>query len=358
VKIQRELAHFRRLACLGLPPQAATAALLEALHNLIPSSFNRLGFCDDQLRITNGYSEHPEVYRSFGYYFSEIDGKVDYWPTVQDCLRRGPGVGYYLPFQTARYYRSDYYHEIERPLGSHHQLDATIGNQHRVFGNLILSRHRGAEFQPEELALLGQLLPYFTHALGAPPTTDVSEMASTADHAVAVVDNGGALQYADAAGLRYLWMIHHDDLVHSDIVTKAMAQSNQLQPLVARLIAIEVQRPASPPSVTVHNGWGRFVLRAERLFNPRGEPGHVRVIIEYAEPSVLARCRRLHELDLSPRLRDICEFLIQGQSQQEIALSLGIRPSTVNEYLQALYSKFNVHSRQALLQMLSQAPSP
>ena len=351
--MQRQLAQFRRLACLGLPPQAAVVALLDALHTLVPSSFNRFGFAGPDLRITNGYCEDPACYQFIAPYFSEFDGKMDYWPTVQSCLRRGPGVGYYLPYQTRSFYRSAYYNEIERPLTSYHQLDATIGDGQRVYGNVVLSRAKGHQFSVDEGRLLAQVLPYLAHALAAEADTQAVSTASAESSAVLIVDGKGTVQYADGLGLRYLWMLAHDDLTATAITTKAMMHSDAIAALMTRVTSVEEQRDSAPPSLHVRNGWGSFRLRAEPLFGQPGTTALVRVLIERWEASALALNRRLNELQLTPRQQDVCELLLKGLTQAEIAAQLGLRPSTINEYIQTVYVKLKVHNRQELLQTLS-----
>lgn len=351
--MQRQLAQFRRIACLGLPPQAAVVALLDALHTLVPSSFNRFGFAGPDLRITNGYCEDPACYQFIAPYFSEFDGKMDYWPTVQSCLLRGPGVGYYLPYQTRPFYRSAYYNEIERPLGSYHQLDATVGDGQRVYGNMVLSRGKGQEFSVVERRLLAQVLPYLAHALAAEAGTPAVSAASAQSTAVVMVDGKGTVQYADGLGLRYLWMLAQDDLAATAITTNAMMHNDAIAALMARLTSVAEQRDSAAPSLHVQNGWGSFRLRAEPLFGQPGTTALVRVLIERWEASALALNRRLHELRLAPRQQDVCELLIKGLTQAEIAAQLNLRKSTINEYIQAVYVKLKVHNRQELLQTLS-----
>ena len=350
--MHRQLARFRRIACLGLPPQAAVVALLDALHNLVPSSFNRFGFADQDLRITNGYCEDPACYQFVAPYFSEFDGKMDYWPAVKDSLRRGPGVGYYLPYQTPRFYQSAYYNEIERPLGSYHQLDATVGDGQRVYGNMVLSRAKGCEFSRDERRLLAQTLPYFAHAVGAPGETQAVSADGTRTTAVVVVDADGTVQYADKLGLRYLWMLAHDDLAATAITSKVMMHADVIAAIVERLACVQEHHNTAPPSLYVRNGWGNFKLRAEPLFGQPGTSALVRVLIEHIEPSALTLSRRFNELGLTARQQDVCELVIKGLTQAEIALQMELRPSTINEYIQTLYLKLKVRNRQELLQTL------
>ena len=99
--MQRAWAHFRRVACLGLPPQAVVVAMVDALHHVVPSIFYRLCFCDTDQQITNAYSDNAECFGLFHPFLAEFDGKVDYWPSLKSCLQRGPGVGYYVLYPTS-----------------------------------------------------------------------------------------------------------------------------------------------------------------------------------------------------------------------------------------------------------------
>jgi DNA-binding CsgD family transcriptional regulator len=56
---------------------------------------------------------------------------------------------------------------------------------------------------------------------------------------------------------------------------------------------------------------------------------------------------------LSPREREICEWLIAGYTNAEIAAQVGVRPSTVKTMLERLYSKLDVGGRVDLTRLLS-----
>lgn len=53
--------------------------------------------------------------------------------------------------------------------------------------------------------------------------------------------------------------------------------------------------------------------------------------------------------DLPPRLRQTLHFLLQGDSEKQIAARLGLSQSTTHEYVTALYRRFQVHSRAELM---------
>jgi DNA-binding CsgD family transcriptional regulator len=52
---------------------------------------------------------------------------------------------------------------------------------------------------------------------------------------------------------------------------------------------------------------------------------------------------------LSPRLRQTLACLVEGDSEKQAAARLGLSPTTVHEYVTALYRRFNVRSRGELL---------
>jgi DNA-binding CsgD family transcriptional regulator len=53
--------------------------------------------------------------------------------------------------------------------------------------------------------------------------------------------------------------------------------------------------------------------------------------------------------DLPPRLRQTLHFLLQGDSEKQAAVRLGVTQSTAHEYVVALYRRFGVHSRAELM---------
>jgi DNA-binding NarL/FixJ family response regulator len=55
---------------------------------------------------------------------------------------------------------------------------------------------------------------------------------------------------------------------------------------------------------------------------------------------------------LSPRLRQTLACLLEGDGEKQISARLGLRPSTVHEYVTALYRHFGVRSRGQLLALV------
>jgi len=53
--------------------------------------------------------------------------------------------------------------------------------------------------------------------------------------------------------------------------------------------------------------------------------------------------------ELSPRMSQTLRHLLAGASEKEIALSLGLSPHTVHDYVKGIHKRFGVRSRGELL---------
>ena len=52
---------------------------------------------------------------------------------------------------------------------------------------------------------------------------------------------------------------------------------------------------------------------------------------------------------LPPRLRQVLDCLLAGDTERQAALALGLRPATVHDHVKRLYRHFGVNSRPELL---------
>lgn len=63
----------------------------------------------------------------------------------------------------------------------------------------------------------------------------------------------------------------------------------------------------------------------------------------------LAAAHEPSALHLSPRLREVLDCLLEGDSEKQTAARLGLTPQTVNQYVKAVYRHFRVNSRAELM---------
>ena len=63
----------------------------------------------------------------------------------------------------------------------------------------------------------------------------------------------------------------------------------------------------------------------------------------------LAAAHEPSAMQLSPRLRQVLDCLLEGDSEKQVAARLGLSPQTVNQYVKAVYRHFLVNSRAELM---------
>jgi len=107
----------------------------------------------------------------------------------------------------------------------------------------------------------------------------------------------------------------------------------------------QVSRQRAIAVIGLHRGLG------ERDFSP----GEVRLLEFFHEElgrlvgRQLVSATEANPERLSPRLRQTLACLVEGDSEKQVAARLGLSPTTVHQYVTALYRRFGVQSRGQLL---------
>lgn len=100
-----------------------------------------------------------------------------------------------------------------------------------------------------------------------------------------------------------------------------------------------------PAELNFGNLWGQFKAQAQLLL-PRatGQSMLVQATLERHEPYRVALTRALQRLPLTAGQATVCSALIQGQTQAQIALQLGVAPATVIDHVRKSYRALDVRS--------------
>jgi DNA-binding CsgD family transcriptional regulator len=107
-----------------------------------------------------------------------------------------------------------------------------------------------------------------------------------------------------------------------------------------------------PPVLQLRNSFGEFVLRAHWLESTDGaeQTRHVGITIDRRVPRALALHRRLEDLPLTGREKQLCLLLVAyDMSRRDIADVMGVSTGTVITHQSSLYAKLSVHSRAGLV---------
>jgi DNA-binding CsgD family transcriptional regulator len=128
----------------------------------------------------------------------------------------------------------------------------------------------------------------------------------------------------------------------------------QLCPALAATAAGQIGQP--PPALRLRNPWGEFVLRAYWSGPTDGneQTQHIAITIERRVPCALALRRRVENLPLTAREKQLCLLLAQEPSRQDLAHIMGVAVSTIITHQHSVYAKLGVHNRAGLLAELQQ----
>jgi DNA-binding CsgD family transcriptional regulator len=109
-----------------------------------------------------------------------------------------------------------------------------------------------------------------------------------------------------------------------------------------------------PPVLRLRNPWGEFVLRAYWLGPTDGvEQTHqIGITIERRVPRALALRRRVEDLPLTAREKQLCLLIARDPSCKDLVDVMGLAASTVITHQRSVYTKLGVHSRAGLLAAL------
>lgn len=108
--------------------------------------------------------------------------------------------------------------------------------------------------------------------------------------------------------------------------------------------------------LTLHNGWGKFILRGYELHGGGAEPQGIGILIEQFVPFEAQLLERLNATCLSPRQKEVALLSLKGVRNAEIAQRLHLTPYTVKDHLKAIYNRLDVNSREELVELLSCRP--
>jgi DNA-binding CsgD family transcriptional regulator len=79
---------------------------------------------------------------------------------------------------------------------------------------------------------------------------------------------------------------------------------------------------------------------------------HIGVTIERRVPRMSSAFRRIEQLALTSREKELCRLLARDPARQELAAEMGVGASTVITHLRNIYAKLGVRTRAALIDTL------
>lgn len=352
----RDISFIRKLCGLGLPPQTIAQSLLPELRKLIPSHSAGVFWVDESGEMASLYAERllpPDAMAA--YYEKHYAVSTE---SFADAFRRRAKADdpiSYHSFSRAEQ-STDYFRDIMRRLDAYHVLYGVVKDGTRPLAQI--SFYRGASDRPfdKECAdALRSVIRYLTVGL-APHSTAVpsSDEAVVAEEDLGIVSAAGDVINAPENWSRLLRLAALAEVSPRH----ALAEREVIELFVQRVCRelLPEQRTALAKREFVHpTAWGRFVMRAFRLADPRGRRAdQVGLLIRREEPRSLSLVRGTGVAALSPQQREVALLIATGKSNREIADELGLSFNTASSHVKQVYARLEVNERTVVGQKLLQ----
>ncbi len=346
--------HIRQLCCLGLSSEQLTPPLLKAVRQLVGAESAGFFWVDAHGDMTSLYADRLLPAPVMKLYFERFydSGESSFRRAFNERARQAEPTMSVTP--TAALERSAYYNEVFRELDAHHVLYGIVREQGEAIGQLSLYRPKSAPaFAATQRAHLASIMRYIGHGVSqrSHAVADGQEYVDTDDEAVFLIDTGGSVRQLSQAGRKLLVLATQGRIGPAEIASgMEEAARPVLRKLASQLQSIMAGGRATPPTIAVQNGWGRFVLRAYAMSEaPLDANATIAVKIQRQEPMLLKFVDALNGLGLSPQQREIAAGLAKGFTNRELALTLGLSTNTVAYHVKQLFARLDAHDRQQMI---------
>jgi DNA-binding CsgD family transcriptional regulator len=358
------LSHIRLLCATAVPAPLVIPDVLSSLHAVVPAAGYVFTWFGEDAALSGMYCEPP------------LDVPVpEFLKDPQRLLAQAGYQGDHLLQQTLSghvaeisaspaFKRSEFYDSMCRPAGVDHGWDGFIrvGGQTRA----VLALWRDAAMPPVsavEESQLRSLFPHLTHLLAVEaPDRAEGRLLSSGEHGLAVVDGRGRIVHACAEARRMLWYLAHPAFrTNGAMGGDGPAPADAIEEVSRRLVALVREQPSLAPGLELRNQWGAFSIRGFVLGNdPAGlsdaSTAMFGLQLSRRVPPEVVAVRWMAQLPLSLKQKELCLHLVRGQKPVQIEAELGIKPTTQKDYLQRIYDKLQITSREELFDRLLQPP--
>jgi DNA-binding CsgD family transcriptional regulator len=355
---KRALARIQRLCCLGIGGEMLMPDLMREVMGLVPSRHGVFHWAGPNGEIVNSYSTLPPsvpqlYFKEFHRTRRETDfvstfGEHRHWPIPTSVLQHRKT----LRTDRRTFLRSDFYNVIWRHADADEPLLMIVREAGRTHG--ILYVYRAAGEPPSEagaVRALESIAGFVAHAMTRAKLGEEAFVESE-DHGLFVADIGGTVRHANVQTQHLLTM------ALTPLWSPATCwrePAPELVRLCRALVATANGHIGQPPPVlTLRNPWGEFVLRAYWLGPTDGaeQTRHIGITIARRVPRALALHRRLEDLPLTGREKQLCLLLARNRSRQDLADAMGVSTGTIITHQKSIHAKLGVHSRTQLLAAL------
>ncbi len=360
--LRKAEAHFKQLCSLGVESTVLMPTLFKSLRELVPYSYCGFYWADENREIANYYWEGDgdlEIILEYVVEFHRTGREQEVLMTLPEALSVLPTFSpaeRLIKISRREFERHDFYNLCWRPMRMWDCRFVMVREGPRSLGALLVSRDKNqTPFTPDEEQVLERLAPYLAHACAATTPFD-GPWQDTEDSGLAILKTNGEIQHISPSARALLFYASHPVISARTIGRRPHEEeaSTLIKRLYEDLVGVFHDRDAAKvPMRRIRNAWGSFTLRAYWL-DPGRRDGEalIGVTVQRQEPLPLSLARRLADMPLSPRQKEICLALAEEKSYGAIAEKLGLSERTVISHLQNIHDKLETRSRTELMRKL------
>ncbi len=343
----RDVSFIRKLCGLGLPAQTVAQCLLPELRKLIPAHSAGVFWVDQHGEMTSLYAERllpPDAMAA--YYERHCAVKAESFSSV--FLRRAQNsdpVSFHSFSRVEQ--NTDYFRDVMARLDAYHVLYGVLRDDARPFAQI--SFYRGIADKPFDRACadtLRSVIRYVSSGLSPKPIAPHTEVdAVVVEEELGVVSLAGKMIRASEAWQRLLRLA----ALAAVSPRSALKDQEAIELFVQRLcddLIPNSQNRQKRREVVHQTAWGRFVIRAFVLTDPRiQEVDQIGLLIRREEPRSISLVRGTGMAALSPQQREVALLIVEGKTNREIADELGLSFNTASYHVKQVYARLEVNER-------------
>lgn len=324
--------------------------LLPEIRKIVPAYSSTFHWLDKSYKFVNLFDESPDGPSVIGNFVNNYLGNRD--------LAARRDLGEWLKSSSApvtiasteqmtfrRFYHSNFYHEILRPLGYHHSLYSGIKARSGPIGILVLHRQQGERsFSQKDKKTLRELSPLIGEALSQNEGC-IDTLPSRHEIGLCLLDKKGAIQHINPQGRKLMLLAKHPTInrtLPSSLDDKSLLPT-QVISLVKQLynaLSDSNLHSLNAPRFEINSPWGKLLFQANRFQSPGNEEKPlIAVTVQYYEPSLYQASSKCEELGFTPRQAEVTLSLLKGLSYVSISENLCLSKYTVNDYIKNVYQK-------------------
>lgn len=358
-EVTKAEACIQQLCCSGLDSESVIPAVLNTLHDYVPSYANAYIWCNRNAEIVNLYDERPEATDLLPLYFNEFYDRTerDVFTSWRQHIRLSNEAADFdtlLTVPRRHFLRHEFYGDFLRQLDFYWGAHLVVREAGQPAGVLVLHRtKKDKPFSAAEIRLLNRLGGFLAHAVRC-SDRQRHPWVGTEDQGIIITSDSGRIEWLSKRARQLLFLQRYPQ---ANAETLSRTEAASLPDQVRRLCGRLAQHSSGglleqPPVWYDSNRWGQFCFRLGRLDPSIDGDGKISITLELQQPLPVRLISKVSKLPLTAREMQIGVLMALGTSNVNIADKLNMSEHTAISHSRAVYQKLGVQNRNEVLSRL------